>query len=262
MKISGIKIPAGVTITAPAQAPEPPPIPQGIDRVQYFQESTSNSNYSKTVTDLQENDVMFVFVQAIGTQYSDAPTGWTQISGAKRKYNRVPGHGVAFNAYYKVCDNSGSHTYEVGYVPSGSATSHLVAYRNLRVADGASPIGQVSTFAHHNYEVYPAMDLHEYNNSDSSDDDTSWVLFFGQHELGHRDLFGPSPSGGSINVPLDAVGDSTLRKRTFYEARNQTEDVAAHYRFIPNNTVFTGGVQKNLGVIGIGIELLSQQFKG
>ena len=261
MKISGIKIPAGVTITAPAT-----PTPQGIARVQYFQHAINNGHtngYTKTVTDLQENDVMFVFVQAIGNNYSEPPTGWTQISGAKRSYNRIPGHGVIFNAYYKVCDNSGSHTYEVGGMYSkGVGTSHLVAYRNLRVADGASPIGAVSGHSHHRYEIYPAMDLHQYNNSASSDDDSSWVLFFGQHETGTQDLLGPTPSGGSINVPLDAIGDTTVRKYTFHEARDQTEDVAAHYRYILNNVVYHGGQLKNVGVIGIGIELLSQKFEG
>ncbi len=263
--------PAGITARGMGGmtfTPPPPPPPsfesytyQAIERVQYYREQTNDSGYTKTVSTLQENDVMFVFVQGMATGYSEPPTGWTQIEGAKRNGNAIPGYGIGFNAYYKVCDDSSSHTYEVGPMPSGKvAISNMVAYRNLRVTGGpeTSPIGVVNTSYSAGYETYPEMDLHQYNNTATSDDDTSWVLFFGQHEFGHRDLYGPNASGGSINVPSVTNYTQSKRSRTFYEARNQTEDVAAYTRYISSNTVWYGGSPKNPPCIGIGIELMAR----
>jgi len=279
----GSVAPAGITARGfggMTFTPPPPPPPsfdqytyQAIERVQYFMETTGSTNYTKTVTTssyggqqpLQENDVMFVFVQATTTSYSEPPTGWTQIEGAKRNGNAIPGYGISFNAYYKVCDDSGSHTYETGAMPSGkSAISHMVAYRNLRVTGGpeTSPIGVVNTSYSGSNETYPEMDLHQYNNTATSDDDTSWVLFFGQHEFGHRDLYGPNPSGGSINVPSSTNYSQSKRHRTFFEARNQTEDVSAYNRYISGNTVWYAGSPKNPPCIGIGIELMARPGHG
>lgn len=269
--------PAGITARGMGGmtfTPPPPPPPsfeaytyQAIERVQYHKEQVGSTNYTKTVTNssygggsnqaLQENDVMIVAVQATSTNYSEPPAGWTQIEGAKRNAIAIPGYGIAFNAYYKVCDDSTSHTYEAGALASGTGQMHMLAYRNLRVTGGpeTSPIGVVNTSYSSGSETYPEMDLHQYNNTATSDDDTSWVLFFGQHEFGHRTLYGPSPSGGSTNILQNY---NVTKRYTAHEARNQTEDVAAYTRYISSNTVWYAGSPKNPPCIGIGIELMAR----
>jgi|SaaInlStandDraft_1057018.scaffolds.fasta_scaffold52795_3 hypothetical protein len=272
----GAVAPAGITARGfggMTFAPPPPPPPsfeaytyQAIERVQYFKDYVRGGGFTKTVTTasyggqspLQENDVMIVAVQAQNSEYSEPPTGWTQIEGVKRNGNAIPGYGISFNAYYKICDDSGSHTYEASSLSNNEhAEVHMVAYRNLRTTGGpeTSPFGAVNTRLVAGSEAYPEMDLHEYNNTATSDDDTSWVLFFGQHEFGHRTLYGPNASGGTTNV---IQGYNVTKRYTFHEARNQTEDVAAYSRYIASNTVWYGGQPKNPVFIGIGIELMAR----
>lgn len=261
--------PAGITargLGGMTFTPPPPPPPsyeaytyQAIEQI-YMRSDTisTNSTDTTTRTDLQENDVMIVSANGYtSTNIPPVPEGWTAIEGAAISASAVPGYGVSHNAYYKVCDDSDSHDFEVIGVSDSNTVFTYVALRNLRVTGGpnTSPIGDVKTRSGTS-ENYAATDLDVFNTTSTVDDDTSWVMYIGQYEFGHRTIYGRGSGGPITQYAYGGGMGGSKYIRTI--VKGQTEDLDAYSRYISNPTVYYGGSPKTPRYIGISIELVAR----
>ncbi len=257
--------PAGITargLGGMTFTPPPPPPPsyeaytyQAIEQIYHRSDQAGSSGDTTTRTDLQENDVMIVSVNGYTTSsIPPVPSGWTEIEGSSIGKNAVPGYGVGHIAYYKVCDDSASHDFEVEGVSGETMIFTYLALRNLRVTGGpdTSPIGDVQTRSGTS-EVFDATDLHVFNTTSTVDDDTSWVLYIGQYEFGHRTIYGRG-SGTTLQSGGGMGGSKYIRQIV----KGQNEDFDAYSRYISSPTVWTGGSPKTPQYIGISIEFVAR----
>ena len=258
--------PAGITargVGGMTFSPPPPPPPsyeaytyQAIEQIFHRSDQIGSDGTTFTATGAQENDVMIISANGYSTMtYAPVPSGWTEVPDSKVRGNAVPGYGVSHIAYYKICDDSGTHEFEIEGIPTETVMYSALVLRNLRVTGGpnTSPIGDVKTRSGTS-EVFAATDLDVENTTSTDDDGTSWVLWVGQHEFGHRTLYGRG-LGGTVLQNTGGMGGSKIFRDI---VKGQSDDVDAYSRYIASPTVYTGGVPYNPRYIGVSIELVAR----
>lgn len=260
--------PAGITargIGGMRFAPPPPP-PPSFDAYTYkaIEQVWSNTGSKNgpddttfTANDAQENDVMILSVSGYTTtSYAPVPSGWTEITDSKIAGSNVPGYGVSHIAYYKICDDSGSHEFVVGGIAGETLVYTALVLRNLRVTGGpiTSPVGDVTTRSSTS-EAFAATDLDVFDTTSNVDDGTSWVLYVSHYEFGHRTMYGRGLSNTTLLQNSGGLGGSKIYREI---VKGQSADAGALSRYIPSPTVYSGGVPYTPRHIGISIEFLAR----